>query len=210
MGALRRILLALLGFVSLGLAALVSVALIDHNFAAALVADLDQVFLRTVEACFVEGRNLWLPLLIAALALVFGILLLIVAFYLRRPIRHVTVETLDGGAVHVNLHAIDTVVRRAAAQVPGVGNVANHLRVGKAGLHIRLSFSLPLERNVGEVGIALRQEINAQLEQMIGVRPAEIEISVMNINDKPSGRQSNAAAASAPEAVLPVEPVEEV
>jgi len=82
--------------------------------------------------------------------------------------------------------------------------------VGKAGLHIRLSFSLPLERNVGEVGIALRQEINAQLEQMIGVRPAEIEISVMNINDKPSGRQSNAAAASAPEAVLPVEPVEEV
>lgn len=210
MGALRRILLAFLGFLSLGLTALVCVALIDHNFAAQLVAYLDQYFLRALEACFVEGRDLWLPLLIAAAALLLGVLLLIVAFYRRRPIRHVTVETLDGGSVHVNLHAIDAVVRRAAAQVPGVSNVANHLQMSKSGLQIRLSFSLPADRNVAELGAALRQEISSQLEHMIGVRPANIDISVINISDKPSGRQAQSTAAAAQEIIPPVEPVEEV
>lgn len=200
MGAIRRFIVALLGLVSLGLTALVAVTLINHRFAVLALDYLDRCFLYNLELCFIDGRNLWLPLVVAIVALVVGVLLLVVALYRRRPIKQVTVETLDGGSVHVSLNAIDTVVHRAANQVTGVTNVTNRMQITKSGLHIRLSFSLPPDCNIAELGAALRQEINTHLDRMIGVRPSTIDISVVNVQDKPSGRHAAPAETVTPSA----------
>ena len=188
MGAIRRFIVGLLGLVSLGLTALVAVAMVNHRFAILALDYLDRCFLYNLELCFVDGHSLWIPLVVAIGALILGVLLLVVALYHRPTIKQVTVETLDGGSVHVSLNAIDNVVHRAASQVAGVTNVTNRMQITKSGLHIRLSFSLPPDCNIAELGAALRQEINAHLDHVIGVRPALIDISVVNVQDKPSGK----------------------
>lgn len=196
MGALRRILVALLGLTSLGLTVLLAVALIDHNFSLTLLQSME-AGLRWLDLCFVQGQGLWLPLLLALLSLILGVALLVVAFHRRRLPKQVTVDTLDGGSVRVSLHAIDTVVRRAAGQIPGVSSISDQLRVDKSGLQIHLSFSLPADGNIAELGSSLRREINTQLESVIGVRPAGIEISVVNVSEKLSGGRKQHPASKA-------------
>ena len=194
MGALRRVLIALFGLIFLGLSVLTAAALIDHSFAIQLARGLES-FSLSAESCLVQGKYIWCLLLIAGVALVLGVLLLIVACRRRRPIKQVTVEALDGGSVHVSLSAIDTVIRRAAANVFGVSEVTTRLRVNNAGaLHMRLNFSLPGDGNVAELGASLRREVCSQLESMMGVKPASIDIAVTNVSDKTSGRTPQGAA----------------
>ncbi|MDO4733199.1 MAG: alkaline shock response membrane anchor protein AmaP [Bacillota bacterium] len=183
MGVLRRILVALWGFLFLGLAALITVALINHSFAAEMIAFLEQQLILSLKEIFIESQALWIPLLVAFFSLLLAGCLLAVSFQHRRPLRQVMVESRDGSSVQVSLHAIDTVVRRAAALVPGVEGVANHLQMGRSGLEIRLSFSLPAGANVVELGDRLRGEIKTQLENMMGIRPAVIDIMVVNVNE---------------------------
>ncbi len=199
MGALRRILVAFGGLLSLGFTALVTAALVNHNFGTSLLNTLEKQVMPFFQGWLRDGKGLWLPMLLAALFLVVGILLLAVAFHRQRLVRQVVVDSVNGGSVLVSLNAIDNVVRRAAGQVLGDAAVNDHLRVvGDGDLHIHLEFALPTNRNLTEISAVLRKEIETQLADMMNVKPTAINITVMDIAEKGSAPKPAPVAPTRP------------
>lgn len=185
MDALRRVLVALGGLVCVATAALLTACLVDHNLGSRMVDFVDRCFLYNLQLTFLDGQQLWWPIVIGVALLAIGLLLLIAALYRVKPPAAVEVKSSDGSMVLISLEAVDNVVKRAAGSVPQVSNLASRLRLVKGGLYISLRISIPASAAIPEVGAAVRQQVAEQLETMVGVAPREIRVEVANVVDQP-------------------------
>lgn len=185
MEALRKGIIAFWGLVLAAIAALIAVALVNHQFAYDAVDCLDRCFVYNLRLCFVEGQNLWLAIGAGVLFAALAVGSFIVAFHRPRLPRSVQVSALDGSMVDVSLSAVDNVVQRAAMQVTEARNIYSKLRMHKDGLEVRLQITVPQGMVIPEVGAQVRRQVAEQLEAMVGIVPQQISVEIAQVLVKP-------------------------
>ncbi|MBR5430005.1 MAG: alkaline shock response membrane anchor protein AmaP [Firmicutes bacterium] len=187
METLRRVLVALGGLLSLALAVLTAVSMINHDLGKQVVDYLDRCFVYNLQQIFIEGRHLWQPIAAFIVLLVIAALLFIVAFSrVKRPSR-IKVTTDDGSQIEIALSAIENVVRRAANSVPQVKGLTTNLGVVNDGLNVDLNVTVPTDEALPAVGAAVRQAVTEQVSTMTGVVPRNVRVQVVKVADRQEG-----------------------
>ncbi|MBR2783281.1 MAG: alkaline shock response membrane anchor protein AmaP [Firmicutes bacterium] len=184
METLRRVLVALGGLLSLALAVLTAVGMINHEVGKQVVDYLDRCFVYNLQQIFVEGKHLWQPIVAFVVLLVIAVLLFIVAFSRTKKANRIRVSTDDGSQIEISLAAVDNVVRRAANSVPQVKDLSTKLNVVNDGLDIDLNVTVPTDAALPAVGSAVRQAVNEQVTTMTGVVPHRVRVQVVKVADK--------------------------
>jgi len=184
MAALRRVLLALWGLICAGIAALLAIMLVNTSWAESIIHFLDKVALYNMKLTFLEDSGIWMAILIAFVLLVIGIFCLIVALKPKTAIKKLRIAVVDGGAVDISLSAIQNVIKKAALSQPGVESVDTRLLVKNNGLHVLLNITIPDNLSVPEMGNAVRDAVQAQLEAMAGIVPAEVKVIITDVLEK--------------------------
>lgn len=193
MDTLRRVLLALFGLCFAAAAAVVAVALVNHNFGANLVFFFDKILAYNMQQHFVQSMRLWLPILFGLLFLAIAVALLYVAFHRTSAPRNVRVQTEDGNNIEITKEAIESVVKKAVASLPDVNGVSSRMRIIKGELLIKLNLVVPAGSVIPEVGQAARTAVSEQLQTLLNVTPKEIRVEISNISD--AEKANNAADA---------------
>ena len=187
MDVLRKILIAVMGLLFLAFSALIGVGMINHGFASTAVDFLDRCFVYNMQLIFVNGENLWQPIVAGLAGIILGVLLLFVALYRKQLPHRMHVSAPDGYVVEISQEAIDTVVRRAVANVKQVSGMNGKLFIKDETLTIELNIVVPAEDAIPEIGSAVRNEVATQVEAMTGIVPKEIRVRVSRVVDKQEG-----------------------
>ncbi|MDO4581155.1 MAG: alkaline shock response membrane anchor protein AmaP [Bacillota bacterium] len=177
MSGLRRAILIILALLLILAAALLVVCLINGAIAEDIVAFF--------EYNLVSGRSFWATAAVAAGLLLLGVFIFIIGVKTQAAPKQVRIFSCDGGSIDISLAAVDNVVKKAAAGVAGVKNVATELAVVNNGLVVGLNIGVPQDTPIPPTGNAVKQEVASQLEAIVGLVPAEIKVVVTSIVDKP-------------------------
>ena len=183
MAALRRILLALWGLVSIAAAAIIAVMLINTTFAQNIYDFLDKCFLYNFQQTFLADNGIWWGILFGIILLILGAFCVIVALMPKPAVKKLRVATVDGGCVDISLSALNNVVVKAASSQQGVDSVDARLAVKNNGLHIHLNIKVPCGLSVTELGAQVRENVNTQLEAIAGIIPADIQVVIDDVID---------------------------
>lgn len=184
MAALRRILLCVWGLISAAAAVIIAVMLINSQVAQAIYDFLDKVFLYNVQLSFLENTGIWWAILFGAILLAAGVFCVIVALMPQSNPKKLRIATVDGGSVDISLSALHNVVAKAAAGNSGVESVDARLLVKNNGLHVALHVKVPDGVSVTELGAALREAVNTQLEATAGIIPAEVQVVISDVTEQ--------------------------
>ncbi|MCR4963599.1 MAG: alkaline shock response membrane anchor protein AmaP [Firmicutes bacterium] len=176
MNVFRRILLALMGTVLLCLSAAIAVFVTNGRIAESFFTGATQIFL--------SANYRWLLLGIALLALILGILAWFGVFYRKSKPQMVQVESSEGTVINVSLAAVENVIKRAAADVPGVCDVSSRLKVIDEGLGVQMFLSVPQGVVVPATASAAKATVEEQMLAMLGIVPADMKVVVDSIVDK--------------------------
>lgn len=130
-------------------------------------------------------------LLLGGVVLIFIALVIIIGMVFRRggagesrsARRNDAVATSAGEGVKMSVTAVDSIVRRAASTVPGVGEPQTDIASTAEGDSIEVSIKVPIiaDVNIPETISNLNTTVQHYLENMAGLRVANIKVLVTEV-----------------------------
>jgi len=174
MKIIDRILLILFGFILIAFSLVTFFMAMGWNQP---ILYMDQVFTNL--------NNRWIIGFSALVIFGAGVAILI-GNVAARPSSRTRIVTTEQGEVSVSLAALETLVKKAAFQVPGVRDVKPHLKIIPQGLAILIRASLVPGTVIPEAAQEIQTGVKSFLEQMAGLAVVEVKVLVTEVSPEKS------------------------
>jgi len=127
----------------------------------------------------------WAMLLIGVVLIFIG--LVIIVGIACRPSKQgqrpqAVVTTAEGGNVQMSVNAIESVIRRAALTVPGVGEPKTDIRNSENGIIVSIRTPVIEDVNIPETISNLHNTVRHFLENLAGLKVADIQVLVTDVH----------------------------
>ncbi len=172
----RRILLALGGLALVALATIVFICNINEVVAS--------YWLRKFQLIFISGDYFWQVIGVAVLLLALGIIGLFAAFLRKGHAPMIRVASEEGICVNISTTAVESVVKKAALDIPEVKEVKTRIYHAAEGVSIYLFLTLPQEGNFPQITATVHHKVEQTLQAMTGISVTEIKIVISSVVDK--------------------------
>ena len=176
MNFLRRLLLFIWSLLFVKIAAAVGIF--------AFRQDLADTWLRQLNTVFTSGNYHWLLIGVAAGLLVLGAFSIFVAFARKHEPQQMLVGSSESGQVNISLKAIDSVVKKACAEITIAHDLHTKIKAMREGVAISLNLSVPHGTNIPETSANLQAIVKQHVESLTGLRVTEVKVLITNVVDK--------------------------
>ncbi len=124
---------------------------------------------------------------VGAFLVIVGLALMIQLFRTRQEIE-VVVQESTAGKVIITVPAIKQIVLKAVKLVEGVREVKPEVTNGKNGVVVSLTLMVNPDYKIPEMTSSIQEKVGALLEEVGGLRVAEVRIKVDDFAPKPAVR----------------------
>ena len=176
MNFLRRLLLFIWSLLFIKIAAAVGIF--------AFRQDLADTWLGQLTTVFTSGNYHWLLVGIAAGLLVLGAFSIFVALAHKHEVSQMIIGSSESGQVNISLKAIDSVVKKACAEITVVHDLHTKIKAMRDGVSIFLNLTVPHGTNIPETSASLQAVVKEQVEALTGLRVTEVKVLITNVVDK--------------------------
>lgn len=122
--------------------------------------------------------------LIGLLVTAVGVYLLAVAWQRDEGADDIRLEA-EGGDIRIALRAVETVVFEAAAEVPGVTEVAAKLRARDGQLSLDVAVYVSSDRAMPDVARDVQERVGSRIQLVTGVPVARLDVRVRGVAKSP-------------------------
>ncbi len=130
-------------------------------------------------------------MLLCGVVLIFVGLVIIVGSALRpekdRQRTQAVVTTAEGSNVQMSVNAIESVIKRAALSVPGVGEPKTDIRNSENGIIVNIKTPVIEDVNIPETISNLHNTVRHYLENLAGLKVADIQVLVTEVSQAKVG-----------------------
>ncbi|MGE5422464.1 MAG: alkaline shock response membrane anchor protein AmaP [Ignavibacteriales bacterium] len=143
--------------------------------------------MKWINAAFANPQNRIITGLVGALFVLLGLNLLMQGLRTPKKIDMVIQESPDG-PVTITVPAVKQIVLKAVKLIEGVREVKPEISNGKRGVQVHLTIMVNPDHKLPELTTAIQDKVREYLEQLAGLRVAEIKVTVDDLATKPTAR----------------------
>ncbi|GEM_PF-4067001 len=150
----------------------------------------NQQVLGQVVQAIVNGPSYygWFLLVVGAVLIILAAIIIVgIALHRQKlPAPKTIAANLEEGksSVELSVNAVDSIIKRAAAGVTGIGEVKNEIRNSSEGIVVQVKAPLIAQVNIPEVSSNLQSVVRQQLETMAGLKVADIQVLITDVAQK--------------------------
>lgn len=129
----------------------------------------------------------WALLLIGVVLIFIGLVIIIGIACRPNTTNHTRTQTVvttaEGGNVQMSINAVDSIIKRAASTVAGVGEPKSEIRTSEAGVSVHIKVPVIADVNIPETINVLHSTVQHYLENLAGLKVAEIQVLVTEVHE---------------------------